>query len=85
MFIHEAVQEAVSTSGHIRRRSWPRSISVKPTDTIDNCICHGTDQAPRRGWQPKACDLMAADWETLRNLPRSKPHEHIGGDVTDQA
>lgn len=65
MFIHEAVQKAISTGNYIRRISWPRGLSIEPTDSPNTCVAHVKDKAPRRGWQPKAKDLLADDWEVF--------------------
>lgn len=62
MFIYEAARQALDTGTYIRRTSWPRGLSIKPTDTPDACVAYAKDKAPRRGWQPKAEDLAADDW-----------------------
>jgi hypothetical protein len=62
MFIYEAVRQVLDTDTHIRRISWPCGLSIKPTDTPNACVAYTKDKAPRRGWQPKAQDLIADDW-----------------------
>ena len=63
MFIHQAVMIAQETGKRIRRKSWPSVLSIEPTDSpIKLCMAHAEKKAPRRGWQPKAQDLVADDW-----------------------
>ena len=71
MYIHEAVKKASESELYISRRSawWGAIIKIKPTNTSDCCIVQmemdGEEYDPIRGWQPKAEDLMADDWEVV--------------------
>lgn len=64
MFIHEAVKIALEKDKSIARESepWSGRFKIKPTDTPDCCLAAIDNKPPRRGWQPKAEDLLADDW-----------------------
>lgn len=74
MYIHEALQTRTKEAPFITRSAWRdivsseacrTAIKIQPTDTPDGCIIESVvTKSPRRGWQPKAEDLMAGDWET---------------------
>lgn len=60
-FITRAAWRGVVTAEPVR---WV--IKIQPTNTPSGCIVH--DEATkilRPGWQPRAEDLMADDWETV--------------------
>ena len=76
MTIQEAVKEAVKCGGEIVRTSAviPESTvftSIIPTNTYDTCllVINDSDGTKRccRCWNPTADDLMADDWNVLRN------------------
>ncbi len=66
MFIYQAVEKAIKEGKYITRENcfWGGIVKIKPTNTCDCCIAVALDKKnpPRRGWQPKAEDLMADDW-----------------------
>lgn len=66
--IHDAVTEALESNAFIRRSDpyWLR-VLIKPTNSSDRCLIYidGKEDAPYKGWEPKAEDLMADDWEVV--------------------
>lgn len=65
MNIYEAAKVAIANGQYITRAAWenPYRFRIEPTDTPDCCVTHSDAmRAPRRGWQPKAGDLIADDW-----------------------
>ena len=78
IFIHEAVAMAQKRFGYITRESWLYTtskpcmvpIKIQPTNSPDGCIIESESaKEPRFGWQPKAEDLVAEDWEVISLLP----------------
>ena len=66
MFIHEAVKRAMEVNGCIYRLQHPLWL-MKPTHIrMDISVITKKNLIPRRGWQPKAEDLMANDWEVTK-------------------
>ena len=72
MYIHEAVQAALSKEGRapfIKRKSWPynrmaqNGYKVRPTNAPGGCVVYSLD-FPAERWIPSAADLVADDWET---------------------
>lgn len=63
MTIQEATKQSMEMGTYIRRKNvlWQK-IKLKPTNTPDGCIAFKQGNPPRKGWQPKAEDLMAEDW-----------------------
>ncbi len=73
MRIDEAVRESMETGGLIRRRedSWDDRIAIKPTNSYKACIGvilkRGMRQREGRSWwNPTADDIMADDWEVIK-------------------
>lgn len=65
MHIQEAVKSAAESGQCVTRKAWGGAyrFRVEPTNTPDCCVAHsGAMKSPRRGWQPKAEDLIADDW-----------------------
>lgn len=75
MYIHEAINATSKKNPYITRRMWryttdhacPASVWIHPTNSPDCCIVGSETTAPRRGWQPTADDLVADDWEVVKN------------------
>ena len=74
MYIHEAINARSAEKPHITRLSWTYTldgfkvlpISINPTDTPDGCVLvTRASRTPCRGWQPRAEDLAADDWEPV--------------------
>lgn len=74
MRIHEAVKQAIETSGRIRRTSAvainaSRHAEIIPTNSYDACLLIiVSDEKPEKScrcWNPTADDLMADDWEII--------------------
>lgn len=75
MYIHEAVVSALESNSFIRRSAWKKvltpnptyaAIKIQPTNTPGGCFLHY--EAVEKicpGWQPKAEDLLADDWEVI--------------------
>ncbi|HCP14848.1 MAG TPA: aspartate ammonia-lyase [Peptococcaceae bacterium] len=65
MNLVEAAKEAIITGRAIARTKgmFAGIVKIKPTNT-ENCLIRGSgmSEIPRRGWQPKAEDLVAEDW-----------------------
>ena len=51
MYIHEAIAARTEERPYITRESWK-----------DKWYLSETQEAPRRGWQPRAEELLASDW-----------------------
>lgn len=74
MYIHEAIQATTIEKPYITRRSWSRlsakpngGIKIQPTNSPDCCIVMSDAMGnPRRGWEPRASDLAAYDWEPVK-------------------
>lgn len=73
MNICDAVKARTANKPYITRQSWnyPTSVwcnaavKILPTDTPDCCTIESVaSNAPCRGWQPQAEDLIADDWIT---------------------
>ena len=89
MFIHEATEKALRENCFICRKSAKKeNMSVfgiiKPTNTYDTCLLlivkNGKIDKGSGWWNPTADDLMADDWEVLRdkssyNLDKPKERE----------
>ena len=89
MFIHEATEKALRENCFICRKSAKKeNMSVfgiiKPTNTYDICLLlivkNGKIDKGSGWWNPTADDLMADDWEVLRdkssyNLDKPKERE----------
>lgn len=76
MNIQEAVKEAIKVDGEIHRKSArgkyaDRFAAIKPTNSYETCLLMVyTQQKPQKScrcWNPTADDLIADDWEVLRN------------------
>lgn len=76
MNIQEATIKAIKINGIICRKSSIRKdmtvgAVVKPTNTYNCCILlvyrDGKPERSSRYWNPTADDLMADDWEVLRD------------------
>lgn len=75
MNIQEAIAATSKIKPFITRRAWrgvvtneshKTAIKVQPTDTPDGCIIESAaTKSLRPGWQPRAEDLMANDWESV--------------------
>lgn len=74
--IQEAVKQALEEGGKIYRKSAKMDCAdiyavIKPTNSYDTCILivktHKGDKRSCRNWNPTADDLMADDWNVLRN------------------
>lgn len=76
MYISEAVKKSLETNGVIYRESAQRSHTeirtvIKPTSTYNTClliVCRN-NRAERSAanWNPTADDLIANDWNVLRD------------------
>lgn len=68
MFIHEAVQALSGEFNCIARRNawWGRTVKIKPTDTVDCCIAISHEGTPGKRWNPQREDLLADDWEIVK-------------------
>lgn len=79
MKIDEAVKKAMETNGYICRnnKDWGKDyrILIKPTNSYECCILvifrRDVPQLPqgshsRSWWNPTADDLMADDWEVIK-------------------
>lgn len=68
MYIHEAIAARTEGRPCITRESWADKwyrlhIRLLPTNTSEGMVyLSETHEAPRRGWQPRAEDLIASDW-----------------------
>ncbi len=68
MYIHEAIAATSEVHPYITRESWADKwyrlhVRLLPTNTPDGMVyLSETHEAPRRGWQPTAEDLLASDW-----------------------
>ena len=70
VYIHEAIMNTTRKKPFITRKAWDMDFSelpiikLLPTDTPDCCLIVSECSAhgPRRGWEPKAADLIADDW-----------------------
>lgn len=76
MNIQEAAIKAMEIDGIICRKSATRKdltvgAAVKPTNTYNCCFLlvyrEGKPERSSRYWNPTADDLMADDWEVLRD------------------
>lgn len=73
MNIYEAIKARTPQKASIRRKSWQyitngpctAAVKIQPTNSPDKCVVEsmGTKEV-RSGWQPRAEDLLADDWET---------------------
>ncbi len=69
MRIDEAVRKAIEENGSIIRKSTLESNTrIKPTNTYDCCIIFtiGSNHRQSRYWNPTADDLIANDWDVLK-------------------
>lgn len=72
MYIHQAVKKAVEQNGIIMRTTESGAgvcYGVKPTNSHDACLLIlGENKKEKivRWWNPKADDLMANDWEVIK-------------------
>lgn len=66
MNIQEAAKKAAEQDGYITRKKHLVycHTAIQLTDTADCCIVVKKESS-RRGWQPKAEDLIADDWEVI--------------------
>lgn len=62
MSIWEAAKAVLEKGGYITRQKFNMAVVIVPTDTSDCCIAKIDKSHSRRGWQPKANDLIADDW-----------------------
>lgn len=75
MYIHEAVAEAMKMNGMISRETTATAGEVyaviKPTNSYNACfllMCRsGEMECGGAMWNPTVEDLIADDWEVLRN------------------
>ena len=65
MNIYEATQKAIESGQCISREEWRKAVKIRPTDSSGNCILMMWDgsKPSKHGWQPRAEDLIAQDWE----------------------
>lgn len=67
VFLNQAAERAIAEKKYIVRRKsfWGDMVKIKPTNTGQNCIVVSvkSGKPPRNGWQPKAEDLVADDWD----------------------
>lgn len=73
MNIKEAIGATTHQKPYITRRAWKKILTSEPcgsavklqaTDSPDGCIIESASGTSRPGWQPRAEDLQANDWET---------------------
>lgn len=68
MYIHEAIAATTEDRPFITRESWGEKwhglhARLLPTNAPDGmAYLSMTHEAPRRGWQPRAEELLASDW-----------------------
>lgn len=68
MYIHEAIAARTEERPYITREIWKDwwyglHVRLLPTNTPDGMVyLSETQEAPRRGWQPRAEELLASDW-----------------------
>ncbi len=68
MYIHEAIAARTDERPYITRESWKDKwyrlhVRLLPTNTSDGMVyLSETQETPRRGWQPRAEELLASDW-----------------------
>lgn len=76
MYINEAVKEAIKRDAVISRKSAQRKLTnvyavIKPTNTYDTCLlimCRKGKEVESAGmWNPTADDLIADDWQVLKD------------------
>lgn len=88
MNIQEAVKEAIKVDGEIHRKSArgkyaDRFAAIKPTNSYETCLLMVyTQQKPQKScrcWNPTADDLIADDWEVLRD-----PESYIAKEIKYQ-
>ena len=67
--IQEATEKAMACNGCIQRpfAGGPAKLRISPTDGPECCKVIPTTgkQSSKAGWQPKAKDLTADDWEVI--------------------
>lgn len=69
MKIDEAVKRAIEENASIIRKSTMKSNTrIKPTNTYDCCIIFtvGSNHQQSRYWNPTADDLIADDWQMIK-------------------
>lgn len=75
MHIDEAVKQALEVGGEIYRESAKRDCAdvyatIKPTNSYDTCILivktKKRDKRSSRNWNPTADDLIADDWQVIK-------------------
>ena len=65
MNIQEATTKAMEIDGYIVGGLHTDKLFVKPTNTVDRCYLCVDKNHSRRGWQPRASDLISNDWEAV--------------------
>lgn len=77
MDIYEAMMARDRAHPFLTRAIWENvllepgqtPIYIQPTDSPDGCLFYGpTKEFPRRGWQPRAEDLLARDWKVTNGV-----------------
>lgn len=67
MKISEAVTEAMKNKSEITRKSLKKyGFRVYPTNSSECCYVTMKNQQPGKCWNPTADDLVADDWEVIR-------------------
>lgn len=67
MDIQKAVKEAMAEGCTMTRTAWTEwGLWIKPTNDPECCIIGMKGKAPCPRWQPQAEDLIADDWELVK-------------------